>query len=68
MRMTGGVNGYFFGNLIYDQLLQRRPHFLSDLSRAVDFSFVKVARKDFYVAVRCWPGVLMLHRGEISRF
>jgi len=68
MSMTCSGNGSFFGNFIYDHLFQRRPHFLSDLSRAVDFSFVKVARKDFYVAVRCWPGVLMLHRGEISRF
>jgi IS5 family transposase len=37
------------GNFIYDQLLSRRPHFLHDLSRAVDFVFVKAALKDFYV-------------------
>jgi len=68
MSKTGSGNGSFFGNFIYDQLFQRRPHFLSGLYRAVDFSFVKVALKDFYVAVRCWPGVLKLHRGEISGF
>ena len=49
MSKTGSANGSFFGNFIYDQLLRRRPHFLSDLSRAVDFSFVKAALKDFYV-------------------
>ncbi len=49
MSKTGSANGSFFGNFIYDQLLRRRPHFLFDLSRAVDFSFVKAALKDFYV-------------------
>jgi len=49
MSKTGSANGSFFGNFIYDQLLRRRPHFLCDLSRAVDFSFVKAALKDFYV-------------------
>jgi hypothetical protein len=39
--------GSFCGNLIYDQMLRQRPHFLSDISRAVDFSFVKVPLKDF---------------------
>lgn len=44
MSKTGSANGPFFGNFIYDQLLQRWPLFLSDRSKAVDFSFVK----DFY--------------------
>jgi hypothetical protein len=35
MSKTGSANGSFFGNFIYDQLLRRRPHFLSHLSRAV---------------------------------
>jgi len=35
-------------NFIYDQLLQRRPHFLHELSQAVNFAFVKQALKDFY--------------------
>lgn len=50
MSKSGSANGSFFGNFIYDQLLRRRPHFLFDLSKAVDFSFVKTALKDFYVA------------------
>jgi hypothetical protein len=37
------------GDFIYDQLLRRRPHFLHELSRAVDFAFVKAALKDSYV-------------------
>ncbi len=49
MSKTGSANGSFFGNFIYDQLLRRRPHLLFDLSKAVDFSFVKAALKDFYV-------------------
>jgi transposase len=49
MSKSSSANGFFFGNFIYEQLLRRRPHFLSDLSRAVDFSFVKAALKDFYV-------------------
>lgn len=48
MSKTGNANGSFSGNFIYDRLLQRRSHFLRDLSRAVDFSFVKPALKDFY--------------------
>ena len=61
MSKTGCANGSFFGNFIYDQLLRRRPHFLFDLSRAVDFSFVKAALKDFYVAWGRdpWDSVLM---------
>jgi transposase len=61
MSKTGSANGSFFGNFIYDQLLRRRPHFLSDLSRAVDFSFAKAALKDFYVAWgrNSWDPVLM---------
>jgi transposase len=49
------------GNFIYDQLLQRRPHFLYELSRAVDFSLVKAALKDFYVdwGRDPWDPVLM---------
>ena len=39
MSKMGSANDSFFGNFIYDQLLRRRPHFLSDLSRTVDFSF-----------------------------
>ena len=49
MSKTGSANGSFFGNFIYDRLLQRRSHFLHNLSRTVDFSFVKQALKDFYV-------------------
>ncbi|MBU4233440.1 MAG: hypothetical protein L6277_04890 [Desulfobacterales bacterium] len=41
MSQTGSGNGSFFGNLVYDQLWRRRPHFLHDLSRAVDFALVK---------------------------
>jgi IS5 family transposase len=61
MSKTGSANGSFFGNFIYNQLLRRRPHFLFDLSRAVDFSFVKAALKDFYVAWGRdpWDPVLM---------
>jgi IS5 family transposase len=61
MSKTGRANGSFFGNFIYDQLLCRRPHFLFDLSRAVDFSFVKTALKDFYMAWGRdpWDPVLM---------
>ena len=49
MSKTGSANGSFLGNFIYDQLLSRRPHFLHNLSKAVDFVFVKAALKDFYV-------------------
>ncbi len=61
MSKTGSANGSFFGNFIYDQLLRRRPHFLHDLFRAVDFAFVKVALKDFYVdwGRAPWDPVLM---------
>ena len=61
MSKTGSANGSFFGTFIYDQLLRRRPHFLFDLSRAVDFAFVKAALKDYYVAWGRdpWDPVLM---------
>jgi hypothetical protein len=61
MSKTGSANGSFFGNFIYDQLLRRRPHFLHDLSRAVDFAFAKAALKDFYVdwGRDPWDPVLM---------
>jgi IS5 family transposase len=61
MSKTGSANGSFLGNFIYDQLLRRRPHFLHDLSRAVDFAFVKEALKDFYVdwGRDPWDPVLM---------
>lgn len=61
MSKTGNANGSFFGSFIYDQLLARRPHFLYDLSRAVDFAFVKEALKDFYVdwGRAPWDPVLM---------
>jgi IS5 family transposase len=61
MSKTGSANGSFFGNFIYDRLLQRRSHFLHDLSRTVDFSFVKPALKDFYVdwGRDPWDPVLM---------
>jgi len=61
MSKTGSANGSFFGNFIYDQLLRLRPHFLHDLSRAVDFAFVKAALKDFYVdwGRDPWDPVLM---------
>ena len=49
MSKTGSANGSVSGNFIYDRLSQRRSHFLRDLSRTVDFSFVKPALKDFYV-------------------
>jgi len=61
MSKTGSAIGSFFGNFIYDQLLRYRPHFLSDLSKAVHFSLVKVALKDFYVdwGRDPWDPVLM---------
>ena len=61
MSKTGSANGSFFGNFIYDQLLRRRPHFLYDLCRAVDFAFVTAALKDFYVdwGRDPWDPVLM---------
>ncbi len=43
MSKTGSANASFFGNFIYDQLLRLRPHFLFDISRTVEFSFVKAA-------------------------
>jgi hypothetical protein len=49
MSKSGSANGSFFGNFVYDQLLRRRPHFLHDLTRALDFAFVKEALRDFYV-------------------
>ncbi len=52
MSKAGSANGSFLGNFIYDQLLRRRPHLLSDLCRAVDFSFIKAALKDFPVDSR----------------
>ncbi len=61
MSKTGNAIGSFLGNFIYDQLLQRRPHFLYELSRAENFSFVKAALKDFYVdwGRDPWDPVLM---------
>lgn len=61
MSKTGSANGSFFGNFIYDRLLQRRSHFLHDLTRTVDFSFVKPALKDFYAdwGRDPWDPVLM---------
>ncbi|MGD0827992.1 MAG: transposase [Desulfobaccales bacterium] len=61
MSKTGNANGAFWGNFIYDQLRQRRAHLLHELSRAVDFSFVKAALKDFYVdwGRDPWDPVLM---------
>ncbi|MCL6622779.1 MAG: transposase [Syntrophobacterales bacterium] len=61
MSKTGSANGSLLGNFIYDQLLHRRPHFLHDLSRAVNFAFVKEALKDFYVdwGRDPWDPVLM---------
>jgi hypothetical protein len=43
MSKAGNANGSSFGHFISDQLLRRRPHFLFDLSRAVDFSLVNAA-------------------------
>jgi IS5 family transposase len=61
MSKTGSANGSYLGNFIYDQRLRRRPHFLHDLSRGVDFAFVKAALKDFYVdwGRDPWDPVLM---------
>jgi len=61
MSTTGSANGSFLGNFIYDQLLSRPPHFLHDLSKAVDFAFVKAALKDFYAdwGRDPWDPVLM---------
>ena len=47
MSKTGNANGSFLGNFIDGRLWQRRSHFLHDLARTVDFSFVKSALKDF---------------------
>jgi len=49
MSKIASAKGSFFGVFIYDQLKARRPHFLPDLSRAVDFAFEKEVLKDFYV-------------------
>jgi hypothetical protein len=49
MSKTGSANGSFFGNFTHGQLVRDRPHFLHDLTRAVDFAFAKEALKDFYV-------------------
>jgi|GEM_PF-1955481 len=50
MNNTGSANGSFLSNFTYNQLLRRRPHFLYDLSQAVEFSFVKAALNDLYVS------------------
>jgi IS5 family transposase len=57
----GRANGSFFGNFVYDHLLRLRPHFLHDLGRTVDFSFVREACRDFYVdwGRDPWDPVLM---------
>jgi IS5 family transposase len=61
MSKTCSAKCPFLGNFIYDQLLRRRPHFLYDLSGAVDFAFVKEAVKDYYVDLGrdCWDPLLM---------
>jgi hypothetical protein len=41
--------------------LRRRPHFLGDLSRAVNFSFVNAALKGFYVDWGGHPGTPGAH-------
>jgi hypothetical protein len=32
MSKKGTANGSFFGNFLYEQILDRRPHFLKDLA------------------------------------
>jgi len=48
MHKTGSANGSFFGNFLYDRLLGGREHFLKDLARSVDFTFVRQACRGFY--------------------
>ena len=57
----GRDNGSFFGNHIYENLLARRTHLLYELSQVVDFSFVRHACRDFYVAWGrdAWDPVLL---------
>ena len=43
---VGSANVSFFGNFIYDQILRCRPHFLQDLSGALDFAFIKEVLKN----------------------
>lgn len=61
MTKKGSANGSFFGNHIYEHLLARRSHLLYELSKVVDFSFVRPACRDFYVdwGRDAWDPVLM---------
>ena len=61
MTKKGRANGSFFGNHIYENLLARGSHLLYDLSKVVDFSFVRHACRDFYVdwGRDAWDPVLM---------
>ena len=63
MSKTDSENRSFSGNLIYDHLLQRPPHLLSGLSRALDFSFFPASLKDFYIewSRGHWAPVLYLN-------
>jgi len=49
MSKKGTANGSLFGNFLYEQILDRRPHFLKDLPQVADFRFVEAHCKDFYV-------------------
>ncbi len=62
MSKTASANGSFLGNCIYDQLLQRRPHFLYELSRAKDFSFVKAGLGTGKLCTVFWPDMLAIIR------
>jgi transposase, IS5 family len=61
MTKKGKANGSFFGNHIYENLLARRSHLLYELSKVVDFSFVRQTCRDFYVdwGRDAWDPVLM---------
>jgi len=61
MTKNGKADGSFFGNHIYEHLLARGSHLLYELSKVVDFSFVRTACRDFYVAYGrdAWDPLLM---------
>jgi IS5 family transposase len=61
MHKTGSANGSFFGNFLYDRLLGGREHFLKDLARSVDFTFVRQACRGFYAdwGRDAWDPVVM---------
>jgi transposase, IS5 family len=47
MTPKGKANASFFGNILCEQILSQRPHFLKDLAQVVDFRFVEAHCKGF---------------------